>query len=121
MFPYILLVITIGIIGGVPIYLFFIAEWQVHIDMTKRNSDKYGYGNFDLFKREFVKYNWESKRWKDSLFDYNTNSQYHAGIIQFVGIGMIMRNPIDWIKVKRYVAQHIKETNLKINELYIWE
>ena len=86
--------------------------WVVHINMTKESTQKYGWGNYETFLREFKKCNWENRGWEESLFDYETNSQLHASIIKFKGKGMLL-DPLSYLRVvifvRRYIKNHIDE------------
>lgn len=89
--------------------LYSIVEWLTHISMVKDHTDIYGYANYQKFKREFVKQKW-NYIWRTGLFNSNTNSKIHAGIIQFNGIGMIINNPVSYFLCMMYVKKHIKPT-----------
>lgn len=85
----------VGIISMFLISTFYI-PWSVHkgqvSDFTPQNIK----GNFNDFKREFSKIHWErSDDHKNSLFEIGryriideSESQIHAGIIEFNGVGM---------------------------------
>lgn len=82
----------------------------IHISQTKEFTDIYGYGNYLVFKKEFEKYKWSyDKNWKSSLFDYDTDSKLHAGIIKFNGKGMLLWNPIDLIRALSLIRKGIKK------------
>ena len=74
------------------------ASWKVNIEMTRDNAPVCEKGNFIKFKKEFVKYNWgiHNERYFtymffiESMFDYKSNSELHAGITCFNGKGMIL-------------------------------
>lgn len=86
-------------------------DWLVHKDMTKSHSNVHGKGTFNQFKKHFnnPKIHWEnSGSWKTSAFDHSTNSEYHANIIRFFGFGMVMKNPIELIKVRLYMRKYFK-------------
>jgi len=99
----------------VALVIIYIMLWIVHIEMTKENTQKYGWGNYEKFLREFKKYNWENGGWEKSLFDYETNSQLHASIIKFEGKGMLL-DPISYLRtvifVRRYIKNHIDEKEI---------
>lgn len=93
-----------------------ILQISSHERMTKKHSDNYGYGNFKKFQTEFYKKNWEiSKTWNNSFFHHPSNSEIHASIIKFDGIGMVISNPIDYIKVQKMLNRIYKEEQNKIN------
>jgi len=73
-------------------------DYRTHISMVKSSTKEYGKANYNIFFQEFNKCKWDIKRYKGSLFDKSTNSEIHASIIQFNGVGMIMQNPIEYLK-----------------------
>lgn len=83
---------------------------STHKKMTTDKTKQWGYGNFETFKREFEKIEWEEVDiWEDSFFDYSTNSKIHASIFQFNGIGMVISRPTDYRKVMKFLDEKIKE------------
>ena len=106
MLEWVILVLLISIL-----ILFFrwSGGWESHLRQTKTYTTQYGWGSFDKFKEEFDKCNWEWKpTWKYSLFDYDSDSEIHAGIIKFNGDGMLL-NPIDYVRARLYVKKYISD------------
>lgn len=98
---------------------FSLVYYTTHIDMTKSRTKIYGYGTYSKFLREFNKYNWQQGDYfESSLFDGKNNCQIHASIIEFDGIGMIMRTPLDYFLAVMFVRRYIKQLG-KI-KLYQW-
>ncbi len=95
-------------------------SWYIHILQVKTFCEKYGRASYKSFIREFNKYNWKDDIFSKSLFDRDNKSIFHASIIQFNNIGMIMRNPIDWCLVCLYVYNYGKNIEKK-KEIYNWE
>ena len=94
----IVLIITIMSALALGILMMELIGWSVHISMTRNNSEKHSWGNFDDFLKMVKKGKWEEREETihyDSLFakdmeDYN-NWKLHADIIIFNGRGMILR------------------------------
>jgi len=91
--------------------IFIGVDYRTHIDMVKSCTKEYGRANYNIFFQEFNKCKWDVKRYKGSLFDKSINSEIHANIIQFNGVGMIMQNPIEYLKVRFHLYQYLKEIN----------
>jgi len=109
------LIIT-GVIMGIAFILF---DYGSHISMTKSRK-KYGRASYKIFMEEFCRRNWKQDHiFKTSLFDSETDSQLHAYIIEFDGIGMIMKNPIEYFRMRLFVRSYLKTQN-HVKE-YIWE
>ena len=88
-------------------------DWTTHKDMVRDNTETYGYAGYKEFVREFHKVEWSYReQWGDSLFSQDTFSHegyYHASIIKFNDRGMIIKNPIEYLRVRKYVKKYIKE------------
>jgi len=99
------------------------ASYDTHIIMVKKYTNKYGKANYNIFVQEFNKCKWDTERWKGSLFDYSTDSEIHASIIKFNGIGMIMQNPIEYLKMIYYVYQYNKKIKREeeIEMSHVWK
>lgn len=101
--------------------------WLTHRDMVMKNPDikTYGYADYDKFVKYFDKVVWShEKMFPESLFDYLGGNKFHASIIQFDGIGMVMKSPFDFMKARAHVKSYIKEhfPNLRTkNTTYRWE
>lgn len=107
---------TVLIVGGMITYV----EYGTHIDQVKQFTKPYGKASYNAFVEEFEKHSWQqSNVFKNSLFDYPNNSEIHASIIKFNGVGMIMKSPIEYWKMWYYMRQYFKNKNI-VKE-YIWE
>jgi hypothetical protein len=93
--------------------------WAVHVSMTKTNSREWGWGGYYDFIREFKKYKWDTEDglYKGSYWDRNNNCKYHAQIIKINGIGMIIRNPFEYMLVVLFMRRYAK---LHKKPLYNW-
>lgn len=71
---------------------FVLIPWLVHFDMTKEHSKNWGWGNFNLFLREYNKREWmRQDQYPYSYFGCNCNEdQIHASIIKFNQKGMCL-------------------------------
>jgi len=106
----------VGVIMGSSFILF---DYGSHISMVKSRK-KYGRASYKIFMEEFYRCDWKQDTFfKKSLFDRETDSQLHAYIIEFDGIGMIMKNPIEYCKMRLFVRSYLKTLN-HVKE-YIWE
>lgn len=98
---------------GILICLIWITvEWSTHREMTRNHADKLAYGNFQDFMREFGRHTWEPRtsHFPDSFFDRQTNSEIHASIVRFNGVGMLL-SPLGWFRVTRFLkANKIKHS-----------
>lgn len=112
-----MLIFGIGIISIVLIILIiFLAMYMTHISMVDENCKISGWGNYKQFKKEFIKYEWEGDIYhKTSVFCYKDNSQCHADIYKFNGIGMKMKTPWDYILTCIYIRKYIKDNKLLPN------
>jgi hypothetical protein len=89
--------------------IWMVIEWFVHIEMTKDNSEYYGWANYDRFISEFNKYQWDNEKWYGySLWDRNNDCKIHASIIYFENKGMIMKTPLDWLLVNLHIRKYFK-------------
>ena len=98
----------------------FIIEYYVHKSMVKDSTKSYHKGNFDEFKKEFNKRDWEYKHeFEDSLFEVKGNpllqhSKIHASIIEFNKEGLILNNLIDFYRFTRF-RKDIKNKKIILN------
>ena len=84
--------------------------WAVHRSMVRENNSSYGKTDHKKFVEEFNKVEWIYKEsFKDSLFSIDNKDQVHASIIEFNGKGMIINNPISYLKVRKHIENYIKE------------
>jgi len=92
------------------------AEWSVHAELTRETCKEYGWGNFNKFINEFNKYKWKTRNpnFKNSLFEDKEfkpyNSEIHAGLIIFNGIGMTLW-PISYFRAMIFVRRKCREIN----------
>lgn len=115
---------------GVFITINFV-EHSVHKSMTNIWQQNYKVGTYRDFLSEFYKnpmylngYDEPSSKIKmldgsfmdykhltfeGSLFDRESNSEYHASIIQFNGVRMFIKNPIDYYFVRRFMRKYFKK------------
>lgn len=108
---------------GLSIVLWIIGVWFVHISQTKDDSSTYGWGNYKKFIREFEKCNWDNEggEWNYSMWDREKRSRYHAGIIQFNGIGMIINNPVDYVRVVMYTRKFYRNKfGMQKKNIHTW-
>jgi hypothetical protein len=88
--------------------MFASVDWLAHISMTKDHSSKRGWGNYKKFKREFEKIEWKPLLlYSKSFANRDNDSEIHANIIKFNGVGMIINNPISLYLCKRYVKKQM--------------
>lgn len=87
-------------------------SWTVHVNMTKANCDRYGWGNRKIFWENFHKYKLEKYNVLTGSFFGEKKSKFHANIIVFNNVGMLL-NPIDWIWVKLEIKMLIRKINKK--------
>ena len=111
-----MILLFILIIGSIILLL----DYSIHVSMTKEHSNKFGKANYNIFIQEFNKYEWDTKSWSGSLFNHPSNSQIHASIIKFNGIGMIMKNPVEYLKMIIYVYKYVKNANDNKTS-YVWK
>jgi hypothetical protein len=88
-------------------------SYSTHKDMVRTSTRQYGYGTFEDFKREFAKRKWIYRSlWRDSLFgsddSYDCGNKLHASIIEFDGKGMMIKNSIEYLKVRIYIAEAVR-------------
>ncbi len=87
--------------------------WVVHISMTKEDvhSKSWGWGSYSLFLREFNKMkDWRSESWGYSLFcgnGYPRDGYLHASVIRFNQTGMVIRDPISYLRVQLFIRRYI--------------
>ncbi|MFS0657460.1 hypothetical protein AB1L07_01365 [Niallia alba] len=108
--------------------IFMFMRWIVHIAMNVECVDKWGWGNYRLFKKYFKEIEWEiDKKYKGSLFAYNQfsiqTSKIHADIFKFNGIHMAISDPVSYwlcqIYVQKYINNNFKEDFT--NNSYKWQ
>ena len=113
-----------GIISAIiliNLYLFLVfVPYHCHVDMVKSHTHEYGYSDFNHFKKEFDKYNWRTEGLESSLFDSANNCQIHADIIEFNDVGMIMKNQIEYIRVKMFIWNYLRALD-KNKPLHEWK
>ncbi len=79
---------------------------EVHRDMTRQFSKSVARGSYADFVREMRNHNWKTKpSWPTSFFDYSTDSEVHASIVRFDGVGMLL-GAWDWWRVKRWLKKN---------------
>lgn len=115
MFEFLLTFILFFII---PIIAILLSSWLTHLSMTKSDCKVYGWGSRKLFWYNLKKYELiRDKGWEKSFFNYENRSKFHASIIKFNDIGMLL-NPMDWVLVNIDIWLMIKKENKK--EIYVW-
>lgn len=85
----------LGIISVLMASIFTIISWQVHKSMTQDSCSSWDFGSYNDFKREFlaIQYGagWDDCRYfKRSYFCRKQDSEIHASIIKFRGVGMVL-------------------------------
>ncbi|MET3505474.1 hypothetical protein [Halalkalibacter oceani] len=96
-----------------------IISWSVHISMVKEQPEEYGYATFKKFKKEFDKCRWEIQGYHGktianfALWDMRDGSKFGASIIQFQHKGMIMNNPLCWMRAVLYAKKTYDSLNMK--------
>jgi len=76
----------------------------IHKSMTRENSKKQAVGTYWDFLYQFNQQEWENDNvWESSFFNRETDSKYHASIIKFNGVGMIMKNTLHYFLVGWYI------------------
>ena len=79
--------------------------WSVHRSQTREFSRSVARGDMKTFFREFASRNWErNERFPESCFDYSTDSEIHASIIRFGGVGMLL-GPLSWFRVYLWIRR----------------
>ena len=106
-----LIILLIGLIISGFVWLF--VDWMVHIDMVKDHCDTYGWAGFKKFKEHFDKTEWEyNSLWENSLFGKNYHEdRFHAHIIKFKRVGMMINNPISFLLAKIYLVEYIHKNH----------
>jgi hypothetical protein len=83
---------------------------RIHHSITKDGCKVWGEGTFDVFLKEYNKRDWElTPPFDESLFAAD-DSQLHASIISFGGIGMLLDTE-DYKKAREFVKKEIREGN----------
>ncbi len=119
MFNTFIIIILSFLVG---IWIFILTSSSVHISMTKgeERALRIIRGNYKKFVEEFNKQNWEYDKDFNSFFVYNNYEQIskvHASIYMFNNIGMLIYNPIDYLRIQKFLNNKRKEysKNLKDN------
>lgn len=104
------LILKIAILSIITtLFILLIVDWIIHISQTKCFSKHYGYGSFKDFRKQFQKYNWSNDNvFRYGLWDRENKCEFHASIVKFNDIGMILKNPIDWLLVRIFVFKYVK-------------
>jgi len=117
--------VILSFISVIPIVIGLViwASYDTHIAMVKRHTNKYGKANYNIFVQEFNKCKWETESFKGSLFDKSTDSEIHASIIKFNGIGMIMQDFVEYLKMRYCLYRYLKNTKIdkEIKNTHIWK
>lgn len=106
-------------------------SWTVHLSITSTQQGLKGKGNYKKFLQQYNKYgqdNWfYYERWGGSLFaekpeigelgfmdkmKIHNNYQLHADLLKFDGKYMKIINPIDYVRIKRFIKKEIKRKSL---------
>jgi hypothetical protein len=113
-----IILISALIVATVIISIVFFVSYSVDISQTRDSTNSYGFSNFKRFKIEYDKREWFLEYSK--VFDFNyafgaqsrwdrkDDSELHAGIMRFGGVGMIL-NPIDYIRAVAYIKKQTQE------------
>lgn len=105
-FQIIYIILSLLIVFFIGLTIILISDITMHRTMTLKYSKIYGYGNFKLFIKEFNKTKWKIESEDEISFrDYKTDSQVANNIIKFNGMGMLILNPIEFLKVKWHIRQ----------------
>ena len=96
-------IITILTIALTGLMITFVT-WRVHLAQTRELTERYGWGSYESFRREFER---EGRQWtleNGSLFECHTASKFHASIVKFDGKGMLLPF-LDWLRVILYMRR----------------
>lgn len=105
------MVIALTIALGVLLTRFvlpILIDWSVHKDMTTSETNEWGRGTYEDFKREFDKRQWTASDMFQGSFFAPGQNKIHASIYMFDGKGMVF-NPIDYFKVKLRIKQEYRK------------
>lgn len=97
--------------------------WTVHRSQVDAFTKTWDYATFEQFKKQFNKCPWKegSRGWNGSLFDYDSDSQIHADILQFDGKGMKL-SYFGWIAFLFFMRKNYKNIpNATKRVKGIWE
>ncbi len=115
------ILITVISLLLISIFTASVIIWRVHLSMTMENTKQWSPGNFKKFMTQ-----WNSHDMKQEycefcggdiqvfllkpykFFDRLTNSQYHASIIEFDGVGMTL-GYFDYFRSVLFTNQIIKK------------
>jgi len=103
--------------------MLFLPRWLTHIEMTKEDVKEYGWATYKQFKENFNKYEWTPLRlYPDSCSNDKEECYFHASIIKMGGKGMLIRDPISLMLVKRYVKNVLyKKPEKPIKSVDLWK
>lgn len=100
---------------AIPFLISPFISWLTHKDMTRGKCDTCKKSDFKTFKRLFIDCDMRPmKHFKGSWENESNDSEYHASIFKFKGKGLIMKNPIEYLKViffMRTLRKHIENGN----------
>lgn len=82
-------------------------NWTVHVSIVKDNADNYGYASFKTFKKHFDSVKWEKT--SGGIWDETLQTRYMHTLLMFNGVGMIINNPISYIRAQLYIRNHMKK------------
>lgn len=83
-----------------------LVDWAVHLSMTKGDCRSCGWASYSTFKKYFNRYEWDENPIIDgSYWNRKIDCKYHANIIKFEGMGMLINNPISLSLVKNFVRK----------------
>lgn len=105
----IVILITYAIIALICLVFIQTIDWSVHLKMTREHCNSVGWASYKKFKNHYNKYKWGPMPYTADGYEDRTNScKYFASIIRMNGKGMLIRDPISYMLVKRYVKKKFK-------------
>ena len=101
-------------------------DYGVHVSQVKKFTNEYGKANYKTFLAEFNKIDWRLDEYNKSLFYFSNGSitsMICAGLIKFNGIGMIMQNPIEYLKANVFVYKYLSNVKRQgeVKSNYSWK
>jgi len=117
-FPIVLVLFMAAAFGS----MFLFIPWSVHKDMTINHSRKWGRGTFPEFAKAFLAEEWEwggnpdrLADFPESFFNHAEDSEIHASIYKFKGVGMTL-GFIDYWKAHFFLKDKINEQKSKFGK-----
>jgi len=105
-----IVILVTGLLYLFPKMILLFASYYAHKCQVRRYTDRWDYSDFETFLKEFRKREWKIyEEIENSLESKEGDSEIHAGVVNFDGKGMVMKNAWEFRKMEKFIENYYNE------------